>query len=76
MLEDDRHLFRVFVQQVIGEHNTGDVGAKTNVKVVSAAQPLSGCARKRLAYHPAGDWLCAIGGLSYALAVAFFRWRS
>jgi hypothetical protein len=20
-------------------------------------------------------WLCAIGGLSYALAVAFFRWR-
>jgi hypothetical protein len=21
------------------------------------------------------DWLCAIGGLSYALAVAFFRWR-
>jgi len=22
------------------------------------------------------DWLCAIGGLSYALAVAFFRWRS
>ncbi len=21
-------------------------------------------------------WLCAIGGLSYALAVAFFRWRS
>jgi len=22
------------------------------------------------------DWLCAIGGLSYALAVAFLRWRS
>jgi hypothetical protein len=22
------------------------------------------------------DWLCAIGGLSYALGVAFFRWRS
>jgi hypothetical protein len=22
------------------------------------------------------DWLCAIGGLSYGLAVAFFRWRS
>ena len=21
------------------------------------------------------DWLCAIGGLSYALAVAFLRWR-
>ena len=20
-------------------------------------------------------WLCAIGGLSYVLAVAFFRWR-
>jgi hypothetical protein len=22
------------------------------------------------------DWLCAIGGLAYILAVAFFRWRS
>jgi len=21
------------------------------------------------------DWLCAIGGLAYALAVAWFRWR-
>jgi hypothetical protein len=21
------------------------------------------------------DWLCAIGGLAYALAVALFRWR-
>jgi hypothetical protein len=21
------------------------------------------------------DWLCAIGGIAYALAVAFFRWR-
>jgi hypothetical protein len=21
------------------------------------------------------DWLCAIGGLAYVLAVAFFRWR-
>ena len=53
MLEDDRHLFRVLVQQIIGEHNTRNVRAKTNVKVVSAMQPLSGCARKRLAYHPA-----------------------
>jgi hypothetical protein len=21
------------------------------------------------------DWLCAIGGLAYLLAIAFFRWR-
>ena len=76
MLEDDRHLFGILVQQVIGEHNTGNVGTKTNVKMVSAAQPLSGCARKRLAYHPAQGGLDHLGVIEKVLDhfLRFARW--
>src|ERR1700724_1929896 len=61
MLENDGHLFRIFGQQVVRDHDPGGAGTKAQVKVGTTAQTLPMRTRQRFAHDTENRGLDHLG---------------